>query len=160
MIRDLIALENTSKVWIYQAEREFNYDELDAIRPKVFDFLADWTSHNQALVTYGNIFHKRFLGIFVDESLSGASGCSIDKSVHFVESLGAQFNVNFFRRDVFCYLNDEDVIALPIGEVKEAYSKGEINEETLFFDNLVKDKEQFLKSWLVPLKDSWHKRFI
>ena len=28
MIRDLIALENTSKVWIYQAEREFNYDEL------------------------------------------------------------------------------------------------------------------------------------
>jgi hypothetical protein len=104
MVRDLIALENTSKVWIYQADRDITYDELDEMRPEIFQFLEEWTSHNQHLMTYGNVFHRRFLAFFVDETFSGASGCSIDKSVNFVEYLGAKYKINFFDRNTFAYM--------------------------------------------------------
>jgi len=78
MILDLIALENTSRVWLYQADRDLTYDELDDVREDIFNFLGGWTAHAAELHTYGNIFHRRFLGLFVDETAStGASGCSI-----------------------------------------------------------------------------------
>ena len=160
MVRDLIALDDSSKVWLYQADKVFTDNETELIRKRLFEFLENWTSHNRDLLTYGNVFHKRFLGIFVDESIAGASGCSIDKSVHFMESLSAQFNTDFFRRDLFTYIKDNEIHEIEFARMKTAYAQKEIDDNTLFFDNLVKDKESFLNSWLVPLKDSWHKRFI
>jgi hypothetical protein len=160
MVRDLIALDDSSKVWLYQADKAFSDEDVLAIRKRLFEFLNNWTSHNRDLLTYGNVFHRRFLGIFVDESQAGASGCSIDKSVHFLESLGAQFNTDFFRRDLFTYIQNDQIQEIEFSRMKSAYADNEINDETLFFDHLVKDKKSFLNSWLVPLKDSWHKRFI
>ena len=160
MIRDLIALENTSRVWLYQADRMLSYDELDYARPRVMEFLENWTSHNHQLMTYGNIFHRQFLGLFVDESMSGASGCSIDKSVHFVEALGAKLGVDFFNRRRFAYLIDDEVKQIGIDDLKQSYNSGIITENTLFFDNLVSTKGDFLSKWLVPLSDSWINRFV
>jgi hypothetical protein len=110
MILDLIALDNSAKVWIYQADREFSYDELDEIRPMIFDFLDQWTSHQNMLMTYGNVFHRRFLAMFVDESLAGASGCSIDASVRFVKQLESHFGVSLMGRDTVAYIIDEEII--------------------------------------------------
>lgn len=160
MIRDLIALDDSSKVWIYQTNRIINYDELDYARPIIHDFLDAWTSHNQQLITYGNIFHQRFLAFFVDESVAGASGCSIDKSVHFVENLGVEINVDFFDRENFTYLQDDDVRDVNKNDLKKYYQEHFIDDNTLFFDNLVTTKRDFLKNWIKPLNNSWHKRFI
>jgi hypothetical protein len=160
MIRDLIALDKSAKVWIYQSDRDFTYDELDDIRPKVFEFLEGWTSHNQGLLTYGNIFHLRFLAFFVDENVAGASGCSIDKSVHFVQSIGDSLSINFFNRNEFSYLKDDVVRFINKQDMKSAYANKLIDDKTLFFDHLVKTKGDFLKNWLVPLAHSWHKKFL
>jgi len=162
MILDLIALDNTSRVWIYQADREFNYDELDDVREDIMHFLSKWTAHNQELHTYGNIFHKRFLALFVDESNShGASGCSIDGSVRFVQELGSKFNVNFFDRMLYAYMDEhENIHTIAHTNLSPTYQEGNINDGTLFFDNLVKIKGDFLQNWLVPLKHSWHARFL
>ncbi len=160
MIRELIALDNSAKVWIYQSDRVLTHDELDEVRPKIFDFLEAWTSHNQDLLTYGNIFHQRFLAFFVDETVAGASGCSIDKSVHFVESLGQSLGINFFDRNEFSFIKDDVVSFIKKQEMKSAYSAQLIDDDTLFFDHLIRTKEDFLKHWLVPLKASWHKKFI
>ena len=161
MILDLIALSNESRVWIYQAKREFTYEELDAVRHRLFPFLTEWTSHNQALSTYGNVFHKRFIALFVDESKAHkASGCSIDASVHFMQSLEHEFQNPLFDRMDYAYMVDEEIYTIHHNDLAQAYEKGHITDETLFFDNLVKTKGDFLKEWLKPLKDSWHFRFI
>ncbi len=160
MIRDLIALDKTSKVWIYQSNRDFTYDELDEVRPKIFEFLEAWTSHSHDLLTYGNIFHLRFLALFVDETIAGASGCSIDKSVHFVESIGQSLGINFFERNEFSYIKEDEVRFIKKEDMKAAFQSNVIGSDTLFFDHLVKTKEAFLKNWLVPLDSSWHQKFI
>lgn len=162
MILDLIALDNSSRVWLYQADREFTYDELDEAREDIFNFLDQWTAHSVELNTYGNIFHRRFLGLFVDESTStGASGCSIDSSVRFVQELGEKFGIDFFNRMIYSYMTaEEDIKLLAHHELSSAHKTGIINDDTLFFDNLVKTKGQFLERWLIPLKDSWHQKFL
>lgn len=160
MILDLIALDDSSKVWIYQSDKEFTHDELDVAREDIFHFLNDWTAHSKDLTCYGNIFHRKFLAFFVDESNSYASGCSIDKSVKFVEYLGDKLGKDFFDRMTYAYMVDEDIFTINHSELSEAYSAKKITDDTLFFDNLVKTKGEFIKSWIKPLKLSWHQRFV
>ena len=162
MILDLIALDGTARVWIYQADRELTYDELDDIREDLQAFMSEWTAHSAELHTYGNVFHRRFLGLFVDESMAAsASGCSIDASVRFVQAMGSKYGIDFFDRMTYSYMDSDEVIhSIKHTELASAYKAGMITDSTLFFDHLVKDKSSFLTSWLVPLKDSWHFRFV
>lgn len=161
MVLDLIALDNQSRVWIYQADRELTYEELDRARDLLFPFLRDWTSHDQMLMTYGNVFHRRYLALFVDETQAHqASGCSIDASVRFVKALEAELKVDFFNRMIYTYMVDEEIRSIKHSELKTAFTSGEINENTLFFDNLVKTKGDFLQEWVKPLQESWHYKFV
>jgi len=162
MVADLIALDDKSRVWIYQADKTLSDEQRYEIQGHLYTFLSQWTAHHAALKSYGNLFHDQFLTLFVDETTASASGCSIDASVHFVEQLGNRYQVDFFNRMIFSYLDEETqrVITLGREEFKAAYQAGDIGDQTLVFDNLVKTKDQFLTEWLKPLKNSWHKRFV
>lgn len=159
-MRDLIALDDSSKVWLYQANRAFTDQETNEIKEKIFQFVQSWSSHNRDLMAYGNLFHYRYIGLFVDESQSMASGCSIDTSNHFVQSLGQEYGVDFFDRMLFTYMQDEKVYDIHSSKMKDAYTSGRIDKDTLFFNNLVKDKGEFLTKWIYPLEESWHYRFV
>jgi hypothetical protein len=52
------------------------------------------------------------------------------------------------------------IYTLPLNELKGAYAKGIVNDDTFVFNNLVKSKAEFLKSWVIPLGQSWHKKFV
>ncbi len=157
---DLIALDENSRVWLYQADRFFDDQEIRMIQGEIYDFVTQWVSHSDALRAYGNIFHRRFIGLFVDESLAGASGCSIDSSVRFLNHLGTKFQANMIERDRFAYIKDDDVKVVGINDLAGHFASGEVANETLFFDHLVTTKKDFLESWLKPLDQSWHKRFL
>jgi len=161
MVADLIALDNASRIWIYQADRHIEDAERYEMQTHMHQFLSSWTAHSAELKAYGNLFHSRFLTIFADESQTSASGCSIDKSVHFVEQLGTHYQVDFFNRMLFSYFDDQELVhTVDQAGLKQAYSDGHIHEETLVFDHLVKNKGQFLAEWVKPLQDSWLKRFV
>lgn len=160
MVRELIALDPASKVWLYASERELSDEELGLARDMLERFLQEWTSHSRELMTYGNIFHRYFLGIFVDESMSPASGCSIDGSMRFVQQLSDALGVNFFQREYVYSLQDQEVKKWKLNELSNHYKSGEIENQTLFFDHLVPTKEAFISRWLVPLEKSWIKRFV
>ena len=102
---------------------------------------------------------KRKLTV-VDESNAGASGCSIDSSVHFIRQLGEAFNTDFFDRQLFSYIEKEQVETLDRIGLKEAYKEGRISDDTRFFDTLVQNMGDFQKQWLKPLGQSWLKRLI
>jgi hypothetical protein len=157
---ELIALNEDSKVWIYQADRFFTDDEMDEIIPSIRNFVTGWVSHSNDLRAYGNLFHHRFICLFVDESESSASGCSIDSSVRFIKEIGHKYKVNMMSRTDFAYLKDDTVHAISMDDLSAALSKGDVAMDTLFFDHNVKTKDEFLKSWVKPLENSWQKRFI
>ena len=149
-----------SRVWVYQSNRQFGEDEQAKINHQLSQFVDKWVSHNHALKAYGGIYHKQFIVLMVDESQAGASGCSIDSSVHFIKSLGANFQVDFFDRMNFAYLEKEAVKTAHRTEFSSLFKTSKIDDNTLVFNNLVKNKAEFEAGWIVPLKDSWHARMV
>ena len=124
------------------------------------------------VVTFSWSFESKsilFIAIFVDERFAGASGCSIDKSVHFIGMLEKKYDISLMERTYVAYMQKAEdsegediskIFTLPLSELKASYDDGNVNDETFVFDNLVKTKGEFLKRWVVPLGESWHKRFV
>lgn len=159
MRRDLIALPDDSRVWVYQAREPIDHERTDAIKEALYNFTMQWSSHGHELDSYAHLFHHQFLVMVADGS-SLPSGCSIDASVHLIEDLGREHNVDFFDRMTFAYMEDEEIKTIHKSALPSAYEKGEVSDETFFFDNLVNNKSTFLENWIVPLGESWHKKFV
>lgn len=160
MLRDLIALPDTSKVWIYQANRPLTYDEVDQVRPILYKFAREWNSHGTDVESYANVFHMQYFVLVADESKLGVSGCSVDSSVHLMKYIEQQLGITLFDRHLYTYMEDDEVKSIHHIDFKEAYDNGVINADTLIFDNLVNTKEKFLTEWIKPIKDSWHWTFV
>jgi len=159
MRRDLIALPDDSKVWIYQANRLLNDDETTHMQSEIYDFTLKWNSHGKEVDCYGHIFHNLFL-VFVADETNHVSGCSIDSSVHFIKSLGNKYNVDFFDRLNYVYFKNDKINRIFHTDMKTGLTNGKIDNETLFFNNLVDTKEAFIKDWVTPIKDNWLNRYI
>lgn len=150
-----------SRIWIYSASRQLNAEEILQIEKDLNFFAKEWTAHSQSLLAKGWIEDKRFLLLMVDESQAGASGCSIDSSVAFLRELGKKNNLELFDRLTF-YFKDAAGVLQPIHkeELAHAYQKGVITNDTLFANTLVSTYGDFKNNWWVPLRESWHRRFL
>src|SRR5690606_13534361 len=84
--------------WIYQSSRNFTDEELLEIDQGLTSFLTEWTAHGSELQAGFEIRYKRFLVIGLDQNRAGASGCSIDASVHFIQQLEQRYQVELLDR--------------------------------------------------------------
>ena len=160
MMTNYELLPATARVWIYQSDQAFEKTLLPEIKLKIQNFINSWLSHNRQLRAYGGLYHQRFIVLMVDEDQADASGCSIDASVHFIQRLGAEYNRDLFNRMLFAYKDGEDICIARREEFAQLYKAGKINDTTLVFDNLVKNKGDFDTKWIKPLGESWHQRIL
>ena len=79
-------LPPSARVWIYQARPAADGPEIGPCCPRLARFAAEWTSHGRTLHASAEFLHQQFLVMGLDEAVAGASGCSIDASVRFVQS--------------------------------------------------------------------------
>lgn len=149
-----------SRVWIYQANRVLSDQEAVSVTNQLNEFTQQWASHSIDLVAKGALLFNTFIVLMVDQSRHGASGCSIDSSVHFIQNLADRLSVDFMDRMIFAIYQDNSVSLLNRQAFAQAYEKGIINNETVVFDNLVNTKADFLSSWTKKLENSWHKRMV
>ena len=120
-------------------------------------FITDWTAHNVALSGSFEILHDRFLVIMIDENKTSASGCSIDKCFNFLKKMEAKLNVNFMNRLLLAYKENNEIKMLPKSKFEDLLKAGQLNENTIVFNNLIEKKAELKTNWQVPIKDSWHK---
>jgi hypothetical protein len=153
-------LSPTSRVWVYQANAPFASSEVEAVTTHLAAFAQQWVSHNNQLRAGAAVLHDRFVVLAVDESQSGASGCSIDSSVNFLKKLGTHYERDLFDRLRFSYEKNGVVHTVGKDEFAALYAQGEINSETIVFDPLVKTLGELSAAFRKPLKDSWHARFV
>lgn len=159
-MRNLLAFPDESRVWIYQADRPFNEEDIVQINQEIDRFCEQWTSHNKDLRALGGVMHDQFIVLVVDETQASTSGCSIDKSIAFVKSLEQKYGRKLLERDKVAWLDEnEQIRTVPLSELKTALSEGRINMQTRVFDNLVANRRDFIRKWTVPLGESWMKRF-
>jgi hypothetical protein len=154
------ALPPTTRVWIYQSNRAFTSEEANTLQEQLEDFARQWVSHNRQLRSRAEIRHNRFIVLMVDESQADASGCSIDSSVHFLKQLESEYQLDLFDRMTFAYWQNNQLKTADRDGFLQLYNSGEINDNTLVFDNLIQTKGQLDSEWLKPLHKSWHKRMV
>ena len=150
-------LPDTSKVWIYQSSRKFSANETEVINEKIKHFLSQWNAHKIDVVGDGMLIYNCFVVLMADENRVGVSGCSIDSSVHFIKALGNEFNTNFFDRWNLAYKKDGEVVSCHREEFERLLNTGEINDDTIVFNNLLQTKGDFKTKWQVPYSESWLK---
>jgi hypothetical protein len=145
-----------SRVWVYQANRKLTDAEVQQVQIQVDNFAAGWTAHNNQLKAGSEIRYNRFIVLIVDETQAGASGCSIDKSVRFINQLEQQFNITLLDRFNLAYREGNEVLSAPRHDFEEMLKQGSINTNTIVFNNMVQSLRDLQTKWEVPFKDSWH----
>jgi len=153
-------LPDTSRVWIYQANRSFALEELEEITQKLKEFIAQWTAHGADLKAGFDIKYKRFITIGLDQGENAATGCSIDASVHFIQELEKQYNVDLLDKMNVSFKQGEFVAYKTLSDFKKMAKNRSVSPNTIVFNNLVTNVAEYKSNWEVPAKESWHNRFI
>ncbi len=160
MLVDFEKLPDSSRVWIYQANRSFSEEELQEIKTATDVFIEQWTAHGQDLKAGYEIRYNRFLILALDQQVAAASGCSIDASVHFIQELEKKYNVSLLDKMNVSYKQGAYVAYKPLLEFKKMAKAKSVSPKTIVFNHLVTNKGEYLEHWEVPASESWHARFM
>lgn len=144
-----------SRVWIYQASRLFTLSEALEIEHMLNSFESSWTSHGDKVKGYAQLFFGQFIVLMADETATGVGGCSTDSSVRMIKEIEAKTGVSMFDRQSLAFVIKDKVQLLPLSQMNYAIENKFINEDTLYFNNLVATKAELENNWIVPVKDSW-----
>src|SRR5688572_29726568 len=107
-------MPDDSRVWVYQSNRPLEETEEKEVLEKISVFLSGWAAHGEELKAGASIFYHRYVIIAADEAQVTASGCSIDKLVHFLKDLGVSMNVDFFNRLLTGYFENDHLTQVPL----------------------------------------------
>jgi len=160
MLVEFNVLPESSRVWIYQASRSFTKEELKELGQELDAFIEDWTAHGSDLQAGYEIRYNRFIVLALDQSLTAASGCSIDASVHFILQLEKKYNVELLDKMNVSYKQGEFVAYKALNDFKKMAKQKAVSMNTIVFNNLVTNKGEYLEHWEVPASESWHSRFM
>lgn len=160
MYVDFNQLPDDARIWVYQCNRTFTKEEVSELKTRLADFLEDWTAHGSSLKAAFDIPYNRFIVIGLDQSQTGASGCSIDASVHFIQELEKTYNVDLLDRMNVTYKQGDYLAYKDLKEFKKLVKNKGVSSKTIVFNNLVNNKADYRENWEVPLKESWHARFL
>ena len=151
-------ISENSRIWIYQSDRKLNQEEETSILQILGDFTSKWQAHGHDLAALGEVIHHQFIILSVDEQVAGATGCSIDKSVALMKDIEQKFNINLFDRFRVAFKLNDELKSCSREDFEKMIENGEINKDTLVFNNLIQTRKELKSSWEIPLKESWHAR--
>ena len=153
-------LPQNSRIWIYQADREFTRVEVDLLQENAIAFIEEWTRHGAALKGSFSLKYNRFLILAVDESFANASGCSIDASVRFVKQMETLFSMDLMNKLNVTYKEGQTIRLVNLSTFQEYAKVQKITSETIVFNNMIQTKGDLKSLWEVPAQQSWHRRFV
>lgn len=153
-------LPEESRIWIYQSNRKFSDAEMTEIENDVKAFLENWSAHGTGLEASFITKYNRFIIIAVNQDVQQATGCSIDSSVVFIQSLEQKYQVDLLDKMNVTFKNGEHIAHKSLIDFKRMAKEKAVTANTIVFNNLVNTIEEFNENWEVPAGESWHSRFF
>ncbi len=154
------SLPDHSRIWIYQASRKLNSQELATISEVLSAFTARWSVHGAPLKSSFAFRFDQFIILAADENSTGVSGCSIDDAVRTINDLGEKLGLDLFNRTLVGIKKDDEIVSIQMADLQKKYLEGVWNNKTLIVNNLVKQKGDLETNWLVPAELTWLKRYL
>ncbi|PWA04081.1 ABC transporter ATPase [Flavobacterium psychrotolerans] len=153
-------LPTESKIWIYQSNRKFSDEEFTEIETAIQSFLEGWAAHGTSLEASYQLKYNRFIILAVNQEVQSATGCSIDASVQFIQSLEQKYDVDLLDKMNVTFKLGDHVAHKTLIDFKKMAKDKAVTENTIVFNNLVNSIEEWNDNWEVPAGESWHSRFF
>jgi len=154
-------MPENARVWIFQSSGFMPFEKVERLSARLMQFLDQWHAHGQGLQASFHIMYHRFVIVALDEAAYHASGCSIDKLNHTVMALEKELAINLMDRSLVSFRDDSNlIITLPMATFRQMLDSGELDEQTVVFNNLISTKKELRASWEVPLHRSWHRQWL
>lgn len=160
MLTAFTKLPDDARIWVYQSNRKLTDEELAKIHSKTEAFLEKWTAHGSDLEAGFELKYNRFIVLGLNQANASASGCSIDASVHFIQALEKEFDVELLDKMNVTFYNGEFIAHKSLTDFRKMAKNRSVSGNTVVFNNLVNTKAEYLENWEVPAKESWHNRFL
>ena len=160
MLTDFNNLPDHARIWIYQSNRKFTDEEIVMITQKTAQFLTQWTAHGANLEAGFELKYNRFIVIGLNQENASASGCSIDASVHFVQQLQKELDVDLLDKMNVTFYNGKYIAHKTLIDFRKMAKNKSVSKNTVVFNNLVNTKQEYIENWEVPASQSWHSRFL
>jgi hypothetical protein len=161
MLTSINTLPDSSRIWIFAAERKLSTEEISELLNILDEYLTHWKAHQVPVQAARDIRYDQFVIIAANPDVTAPSGCSIDDMTRAMKSLGEKFKVDFFGALKVFYRDGENIIVTDRATFKSKYRSGEIDEETIVFDNSLTSLADFRAGkWELPAGESWHKSML
>ena len=161
MLTSLSSLSDSSRIWIFPADRKLTSIEATELLSILDDYLKDWKAHGIPVLASRELRYDQFLLIAADPDETAPSGCSIDDMTRAIKMLSQKFGVDFFNPMKVFYKVGDVVRVVSRSEFKKLAQEGAVNEETTVFDNSRTSLQELRTGkWELPAGDSWHKTFF
>ncbi len=153
-------LPEESRIWIYQSDRRFTDEEVAAIDTALRAFIDNWTAHGSGLEASFELRYNRFIVLAINQEVQAATGCSIDASVAFIQSLEQQYGVDLLDKMNVTFRTGEFISHKNLTDFRRMAKEKAVTGNTIVFNNLVTNVAEYRDAWEVPAFDSWHSRFF
>ncbi|PKP13830.1 MAG: ABC transporter ATPase [Bacteroidetes bacterium HGW-Bacteroidetes-3] len=160
MLVNFDSLSATSKIWIYQSNREFSEKEVAEIKINLENFIGNWKRHGDDLKASYQIKYNQFIAIAVDENYNEVSGCSIDASVNLMKQFEQKFAIDLTNKLNISFKDNHNINIVSLADFQNYAKQQKITSKTVVFNNMVTNKADFEQNWEVTADKSWHKRFL
>ena len=154
------SLPTHSRIWIYQSDRKFSDNEVLEIESALQTLTENWAAHGKSLEASCLVKYNRFIILAVNPDVQVVTGCSIDASVQFIQSLEQKYNVDLMDRMNVTFKTGEFIAYKSLIDFKKMAKAKSVSATTIVFNNLVNTIEEWEDFWEVPASESWHSRFF
>ena len=148
-----------NKVWAYTISKALTESETDQLIESGKKFVSGWTAHEHQLSASFSVFKNRIILIQVDETVAEASGCSIDKLMHFIKDTEKQFQCELLNRFLIPYKKAETIEVVHSSKIKALLENKEMSEDTLVYNTAVSNSKE-LEHWEQALKNTWLNKYL
>lgn len=144
-----------TKLWFFLAEKPFSDQQTESIRQASMYFTQEWAAHGKALRAALHVVQNQALVLMADESVQQATGCSIDKAMHFIRDWEQKLGTRLTNRMLLPLLTKEGLrIIFP-----DDLEKTGIFESKLW--NVYVDRAgEYRRNATIPLAQSWAARYL
>ncbi|MDN3668738.1 hypothetical protein QWY93_05290 [Echinicola jeungdonensis] len=153
-------MPESSRVWVYQANRPFTPEESNFIENRLTAFCNEWTTHGDLMPTSFDIKYNQVIVLSVDESQIGASGCSIDSSVQALREIETALEINLLDKGKISFIEKDQITQSSLGKIKDHIDSGHLTEETPVLNPIISTKEDLKSKWVIPAKQSWLNKYF
>ena len=157
-------LPPSARVWVFGSLRPLDDSEAARLIAETDRFLEKWNAHGHPLYSGREWRDDRFLAIAVDQSTSGASGCSIDGLYRSLRALETALGTELLSGGHIFYRTPSaaggEVNAVTRQEFIARAADGQVDHDTVVFDLSVETLGDWRERFETVARNSWHAPLI